>query len=61
MLAESKIAIYDLTRIVVLQQARTHLDTSPENDRNTAWESAWIELEKSLCEPQVDEVMGGRP
>lgn len=51
-IAESRTAVYENQRIDVFQQARTNQGTSQERGRNTAWENAWYELERSLCQSE---------
>lgn len=61
MLAESRPATYESQRMDVLQQARTRLNISQENGRSTAWENAWLELERSLCGMRKSEQTQARP
>lgn len=49
LLTEMRPAAYNDQRSDVFHQARTNRDASQGSRRSTAWESAWYQLEVSLC------------
>lgn len=61
LLAESRSAAYNDQRSDVFQQARTNQGASQGSSRSTAWESAWYELEVSLCERGRGGAAQGKP
>lgn len=60
-LAESKPAAYDGKRLDVFLQAHTRRATYQGNGQSNAWENAWSELERSLCEGSKGSVAQERP